>query len=86
MYICIYLYTVFTDEPECDHEFDFNYEKKDNLTDASIRDMVCLYLVARHVCVSVVAVDMVCVVVVAEVVCVVVVAEAVVAVVVVILQ
>jgi hypothetical protein len=28
------------DEPECDHEFDFNYEAKDNLTDASIRDMV----------------------------------------------
>ena len=28
------------DEPECDHEFDFNYEKRDNLTDATIRDMV----------------------------------------------
>mmetsp|Transcript_32771 Transcript_32771/g.103686 ORF Transcript_32771/g.103686 Transcript_32771/m.103686 type:complete len:366 (-) Transcript_32771:161-1258(-) len=29
-----------TDEPECDQEFDFEYEKKDNLSDANIRDLV----------------------------------------------
>ena len=28
------------DEPECEVEFDFNYESKDSLSDASIRDMV----------------------------------------------
>jgi|LauGreDrversion4_2_1035121.scaffolds.fasta_scaffold1396431_1 hypothetical protein len=29
------------DEPECDAEFDFNYETKEsNLTDANIREMV----------------------------------------------
>lgn len=28
------------DEPECDAEFDFNYERRDNLSDANIRDMV----------------------------------------------
>lgn len=28
------------DEPECDAEFDFDYEKKDNLSDANIRELV----------------------------------------------
>jgi len=28
------------DEPECDQEFDFHYEKRDNLSDANIRDFV----------------------------------------------
>ena len=28
------------DEPDCDAEFDFNYEKRDNLSDANIREMV----------------------------------------------
>lgn len=28
------------DEPDCDAEFDFNYEKRDNLTDSNIREMV----------------------------------------------
>ena len=28
------------DEPDCDAEFDFNYETKDNLSDSNIREMV----------------------------------------------
>ena len=28
------------DEPKCEAEFEFNYETKDNLTEASIREMV----------------------------------------------
>lgn len=27
------------DEPECEGEFDFDYEKKENLSDANIRDL-----------------------------------------------
>eukprot|EP00286_Rhodomonas_abbreviata_P008327 CAMPEP_0181320504 /NCGR_PEP_ID=MMETSP1101-20121128/18160_1 /TAXON_ID=46948 /ORGANISM="Rhodomonas abbreviata, Strain Caron Lab Isolate" /LENGTH=362 /DNA_ID=CAMNT_0023428215 /DNA_START=174 /DNA_END=1262 /DNA_ORIENTATION=+ len=36
------------DEPECDQEFDFEYEKKENLSDANIRELVFQEITRYH--------------------------------------